>query len=111
MKVEIYDEYGSSCIDILRLDGSRAVVDKDYTFWKGEYVDKGEGRSYYKGGIALKDGIIIINRRNNQRQLDNHKWAYMYKNNQLVAAIPIMRELAETSEEPKCNNKRFASVW
>jgi len=100
MKIEINDSKGSSLIAVLRLDGSPAVEGVDYALWEGEYIKNGKW-SYTQGGVALKEGLVIVNKRSTHYNYDNRKWVIHIAENKVVDEYFVMGRFSETPERPK----------
>ena len=99
MKLEINDDCGSRVIAVLKLDGNPAVINDDFAEWSGEYHKNGKW-SYTEGGVALKNGIVIINGRSTHHRSNNNKRAIIVKDNVVVETIYIGK-LSELPEKPK----------
>ena len=76
MKLEIADAYGTSLIAILCLDGTPALAGEDYALWEGTYHKNGKW-SYQEGGILLKNGIAVVQRKSTHRAYNNQKIAHV----------------------------------
>lgn len=108
MKVHINDECGTHLISVLKLDGTKAIEGEDYITWEGEYHKNGKW-SYSEGGVALKNGIVIINKKSTHFNYNNRKYVIIVKDNELVkerydtTEFYVMGRLKETESFPKNN--------
>jgi len=100
MKLEINDEAGSHLVAVLRLDGSPAIEGQDYAKWRGEYHKNGRW-SYTEGGVALKEGIVIVHYRSTHHNSDHRNWAHVIVDNKEICENFVMGRIEETPEKPK----------
>ncbi|NIA12150.1 MAG: hypothetical protein GWP10_21130 [Nitrospiraceae bacterium] len=110
MKVSVDDDTGSRVIAVLKLDGTPAVEGEDYVLWSGEYHKNGKW-SYTEGGIALKNGIYIVNERSTHTSANNQRWMHMVKDNKEICYHHVMGRAKETPERPKCPSDIDPVVW
>ena len=90
MKIKINDEDGTVMVAVLKLDGSPAIEGEDYALWSGEYRKNGKW-SFTEGGVALREGIVVINVRSTHSAENNKKRALIVKDNVLAETIFIGR--------------------
>jgi hypothetical protein len=114
MKIKINDECGSHLISVLTLDGTKAIEGEDYITWKGVYHQNGKW-SYSEGGVALKNGIVVFNKKSTHYSCNNRKYVIIVENNKLIKDdFYIMGRLKETESFPENNtplsNKVFEAV-
>jgi hypothetical protein len=99
MKLSIEDDCGSSCVAVLKLDGSPAIKKEDFAVWSGEYHKNGKW-SYTEGGIAIKDGMVLINNRSTHSRGNWTKTIlFIQDNNQVSTAY--LGKIKEMEERPK----------
>jgi len=111
MKIGINDENGTFLIGVLKLDGTPAIEGQDYVKWRGEYHKNGKW-SYTEGGVALKEGIVIENRRSTHRSGNNQKWVYIVSDNEIKHELHVMGRIDETPEKPPVPKGRVSpEVW
>ena len=109
MKIDINDDCRSLLIAVLRLDGSPAVEGTDFASWQGPYHKNGRW-SYTEAGVALKDGLVIVNRRSTHASADNIKVVVVVKNNEEVGEYRVMGKFSETESRPRPPEK-LSAVW
>lgn len=112
MKISINDECGTEFISALSLEGKILIENEDFIKWEGEYHKNGKW-SYSEGGVALNNGIIIINQKSTHSAFNNKKIAIVIRDNKEIGRFFIMRLLSETFEKPKCpdNWLLLKNVW
>ena len=82
MEIEVNDRCGSAVLQVFRLDGTVAVEKEDYVSWSGKYYKQGRF-SYTEGGVALKNGSVLINRRSTHDVGNNVKSLIFVRDNQM----------------------------
>jgi gentisate 1,2-dioxygenase len=100
MKINIDDEHGSSLISVLSLDGEKAVEGKDFVVWEGTYHKNGQ-YSYQEGGVALKNGIVLINKKSTHYHLNNNRYFMVIVDNIQISQAKIMGAITEQEQRPK----------
>ncbi len=100
MKFSINDAYGSSLIGVFRLDGSPAIEGEDFVQWTGKHHKNGRW-SYTEGGVALKEGIVVVNRCSTHSSRNHQKYASVIKDNEVIDNSYVCGRLKYTSERPK----------
>ena len=99
MKININDESGTALIAVLKLDGTPAVEGVDYSLWNGEF-HKNEKWSYTEGGVALKEGIVVLNQQSTHSSANNLKSAHIVRDGKIDRSPLIMRKFSETPGRP-----------
>ena len=112
MKFNISDDTGSHLVAVLKLDGSPAIEGQDYAKWRGEYHKNGKW-SYTEGGVALKEGIVIVHHRSTHHNSDHRNWVHTIVDNQDISENFVMGRIEETPEKPAHSNscqRAFESI-
>ena len=99
MKLQVNDRFGTKCLAVLKLDGAPAIEGTDYMKWEGTYHKDGKW-SYSEGGVALQNGIVIINYRSTHRSGDQQKSAIVIVGGCKVDEFHICGRMDETQERP-----------
>ncbi len=99
MRISIRDECGTDLLSVLTLDGTKAIEGEDYVRWEGTYHKNGKW-SFTEGGVALKEGYVIINKRSTHRSSNNHRWVIVVEKNKKMFELFIMKRIDETVEHP-----------
>ena len=110
MKVSVNDDVGSRVIAVMKLDGSPAVEGEDYILWSGKYHKQGKW-SYTEGGIALKNGIYIVNEKSTHTMSNNQRYMHMIKDDKQVCRYFVMGRAKETPERPERPKDIDPVVW
>jgi len=111
MKFNISDDTGSHLVAVLKLDGSPAIEGEDFVKWEGDFHKNGRW-SYTEGGVALKEGIIIIHHRSTHYGNDHTNWLHIMKDNKEVDHCYIMGRIEETPQRPQNPSKEINNeVW
>jgi hypothetical protein len=90
MKININDECGSRCIAVLKNDFSSAEENRDYIRWEGKFHKNGKW-SFSEGGIALKEGIVILLKKSTHYISNNiiEVWFYADNKTSLESSIDL----------------------
>jgi gentisate 1,2-dioxygenase len=99
MKLSIDDEHGSSLIAVLTLDGEKAVEGKDFVVWEGTYHKNGKW-SYQEGGVAIKNGIVLVNKKSTHYHLNNNRHFMVIVDNAQISQAKIMGGISEQEQKP-----------
>lgn len=81
MKLSVNTDCGSEVYAVFKLDGSPAVEKVDFVNWSGEYHKNGKW-SYTEGGVALKNGIVLVNNRSTHTSGNHVKSLTIVKDDQ-----------------------------
>jgi gentisate 1,2-dioxygenase len=100
MKLKINDEHGSSLIAVLTLDGEKAVEGKDFVVWEGTYHKNGR-YSYQESGVAIKNGIVLVNKKSTHYHLNNNRYFMVIVDNIQISQAKIMGAITEQEQKPK----------
>jgi hypothetical protein len=71
--------------------------------WEGKFHKNGRW-SYTEGGVALKEGIVIVHKRSTHYNFDHENWAHIIVDNKEVDENYIMGRIEETHQKPQLSN-------
>jgi len=78
MQVSINDYCGTKVLHVFKLSGESAKEGEDFAPWRGAYHKNGKW-SYTEGGVAMRNGILLLNRRSTHRKWNDIKVLYPHR--------------------------------